>query len=179
MNKILIAAIATLMVNGLGVAQAQEVRSLAPGTQPAAATLDDFKGLIGNWEGPFVEAAFSPAKNGQIVGHVFISNGPTPRMQELWIVRAEGASVITRQKHFTPDLKDREDKDQWTERRVVAVDAHHIYLENVTWIINGDSLVFMTRPANGGPAVSAGATGTGELPQGPVALNLTMKRVKN
>src|SRR5258708_2330702 len=67
-------------------ARAEEVRSLAPGAAPAPSTLDDFKGLIGNWEGPFVAAAFSPPKNGQIVGHVFISNGPTPRMQEIWIV---------------------------------------------------------------------------------------------
>ncbi|HTK36514.1 MAG TPA: DUF6265 family protein [Caulobacteraceae bacterium] len=181
MNKIPAMAAAAWALAGVGLAQAQAVRSLEAGAAPAPATLDDFKGLVGNWEGPFAVAAFSPARNGQIVGHLFISNGPTPRMQEIWIVRPEGASVLTRQKHFTPDLKDREGQDQWTERRVVAIDPGHIYLENVTWVITPDSLTFMTRPAGqagDAPAPPAATASADELPAGPASLNLTMKRVK-
>ncbi|HTI67196.1 MAG TPA: DUF6265 family protein [Caulobacteraceae bacterium] len=180
MTRIALVAAAAWVAIGLGAAQAQAVRSLAPGASPAPATLDDFKGLVGNWEGPFAAAAFSPAKNGQIVGHLFISNGPTPRMQEIWIVRPEGASVLTRQKHFTPDLKDREGKDQWTERRVVAVDPGHIYLDNVTWVVTRDSLTFMTKPAGqaaDAPPPPTPPTTPGELPAGPASLNLVMKRV--
>jgi hypothetical protein len=167
MNKIILGAVAALSLLGLSAAQAQEVRSLAPGAAAGAATLDAFKGLIGNWKGPLAAASFSEPLNGQIVGHLVISSGSEPRVEELWIIRPEGNSVLVRQKHFTPDLKGREDRDEWAQRRLIAFDAGHIYLENLTWLTQGDTLGVMTKP----PAAQPGAP--------PAAgLNLTMQRVR-
>jgi hypothetical protein len=166
MNKIIFGAVTALAL-GFGAAHAQEVRSLAAGAAPGAATLDAFKGLIGNWKGPLAAASFSEPMNGQIVGHLVISDGAQPRVEELWIIRPEGNSVLIRQKHFTPDLKGREDRDVWAERRLIAFDAGHIYLENLTWLPQGDTLRVMTKP----PAPQPGAA--------PAAgLDLTMQRVR-
>jgi hypothetical protein len=166
MNKIILGAVA-IMAFGLGAAHAQEIRSLAPGAPAAAGTLDAFKGLIGNWKGPQAAVSFSEPMNGQIVGHVVINNGSEPRVEELWIIRPEGNSVLVRQKHFTPDLKGREDRDEWAQRRLIGFDAGHIYLENLTWLTQGDTLRVMTKP----PAAKPGAA--------PAAgLDLTMQRVR-
>jgi hypothetical protein len=180
MNKIILGAVTALAL-GFGAAQAQtvpglapvaghaqDIRSLAPGAPAAPATLDAFKGLIGNWKGPSAAVSFSEPMNGQIVGHVVINDGAQPRVEELWIIRPEGNSVLVRQKHFSPDLKGREDRDEWAQRRLIAFDAGHIYLENLTWFTQGDTLRVMTKP----PAAQLAATPTA------AGLDLTMQRVR-
>ncbi len=146
-----LAAVAALA----GPACAQDIRTLAPGAAPAPATLADMKNLLGDWAGPMAAAGFSMTPDGQIVGHLEVSNGATPRVEEIWIFRPEGGSVLVRQKHFGPDLVPREDKDTWSQRRLVAFDPGHIYLENLTWVTQGDTLTLSVRlpGPNGGPPV--------------------------
>lgn len=133
-----------------------QVRTLASGVAAAPAALADFKGLIGDWVGPLGAAGFSAPLGGQIVGHlVLLNDDKTPRIEELWVIRQQGAQVVVRQKHYTPDLMDREGTNQWAERRVVAIDPGHIYLENLTWVTGGDTLRLLVQaPArNGAPAM--------------------------
>lgn len=147
------AAAAALVLASAGIAAAQEVRSLEAGAAPAAATLADMKGLLGDWAGKGAAAGFSAPAAGEIVGHLLLYTDAGPRVQELWILRPEGGSVLVRQKHTTPDLKDREDKDAWGQRRLVAHDAEHLYFENLTWVTHGDSLDLLVRipGQNGAP----------------------------
>jgi Domain of unknown function (DUF6265) len=120
-----------------------DIRALAPGATPGAATLNDLKGLVGQWAGPQGAASFSAPIDGQIVGYlVLLSPEKKTLITELWIFRAERGSVLVRQKHITPDLKQIEDKEQWAERALVAVDSGHVYLNNLTWITKGSSLGF-------------------------------------
>jgi Domain of unknown function (DUF6265) len=146
----LIAALASMM----SAAADMDIRALAPEATPATATLNDFKGLVGQWAGPAGVAGFSAPSGGQMVGHLLLLNADkTPRVEEIWILRPEGASVLVRQKHYTPDLKDREDKDQWAERRLVAIDPGHVYLNNLTWVTKGSSLDLMVQiPGQNGAA---------------------------
>ncbi len=132
-----------------------EIRTLAPQASAAPATLADFKGLVGNWIGPLGAAGFSAPLAGQIVGHLLLlGDDKTTRVQEMWLIRQEGAQVVVHQKHYTPDLKDREGPNQWGERRVVAIDSHHIYLENLTWVTDRDNLRLLVQipGRNGAPA---------------------------
>jgi hypothetical protein len=136
-----------------GPAKAQDVRSLAPGASPATATLADFKGLIGNWYGPTGVAGFTQTSDNQIVGHLELGDGKAAHVEELWIFRPDGDSVLLSQKHFGADLAPHEDYGVWFHRKLVAIDPSHIYLEDLSWILHGDSLTLLVRatPRSGGP----------------------------
>lgn len=146
-------AAAALMLIAAGPAMAQDVRALAADAAPAAATLDDMKGIFGDWIAKDAAAAFSAPVGGQVIGHLLLMNGTTPRVEELWLLRPEGNSVLVRQKHYTPDLKDREAKDVWGERKLVARDAGHLYFENLTFVTKGNTMDLLVRIAgqNGAP----------------------------
>lgn len=150
---------ATLIALALatGQAKAQEVRDLAPGASPAVATLADFKGLSGNWFGPTGAAGFTFTSDNQIVGHLELGDGKAAHVEELWIFRPDGASVLLSQKHFGADLSEHEGNGVWSHRKLVAVDPGHIYLEDLTWITQGDTLTLLVRstPRGGGPPRTA------------------------
>jgi len=131
-----------------------DIRTLAPTATPAAATLKDFQGLLGDWAGPMGAAGFSAPADKQIVGHLLLLNADqTARVEEIWIFRPEGNSVLVRQKHYNPDLKDREEKDMWGERRLAGIDAGHIYLNNLTWVTGGNTLdLYVLIPGQNGAA---------------------------
>lgn len=157
--------LASLALAFAGSALAQDIRSLAPGAAPGAGTLADLKGLVGNWAGKDAAAGFSAPAGGEIVGHLLLLGDTGPRVQEMWIFRPDGNSVTVHQKHYDPALHDREDKDKWGERKLVAVDAGHVFLENLTWETKGDTLDLHVR--------LPGANGAA-----PTMLNYAMKRVK-
>jgi hypothetical protein len=137
------------------------VRTLAADAAPAPASLADLKPMIGDWAGEGASAAFSPAANGQVIGHLALyastAGQPSgPQVNELWILRPEGASVLLRQKHYVADLSAREDKDVWAQRKLAAVDAQGVYFNNLSFIRKGDhlDLVLKIGGANGAaPAV--------------------------
>jgi hypothetical protein len=122
------------------------VRTLAKSQVAAPAKLADFQSLVGQWVGPKAQVAFSAPMNGQIVGYLAIWNDDrSPSIEELWVLRQEGEHVTVQQKHFGPNLKAYEEKDQWGQRGVVAIEQDHIYLDNVTWITHGNDLQLLVR----------------------------------
>ena len=165
MTKLNLAAVAAMAAFALASgAKAQEVRTLAPGAEPAKAVIADLKNISGNYAGPMSVAAFTVSPNGEIVGHLEIGNGTAPRVEELWIFRPDNGSILVSQKHYGPALEPREEKDVWAHRKLVAVDPGHIYLESLTWITDGDTLTLSLFP----PGAPAGA---------PIS-RYVMKRVK-
>ncbi|HTI67963.1 MAG TPA: DUF6265 family protein [Caulobacteraceae bacterium] len=138
-------ALAGLVLACTGAAAAQDIRSLAQGATPAPSTLADLKGMLGDWTAKDGAAGFSAPAGGEVVGHLLLLNGTAVRVQELWLMRAEGGSVLLRQKHYTPELKDREDKDVWGERKLIAHDAGHLYFENLTFVTKGDAMDMLVR----------------------------------
>jgi hypothetical protein len=164
-NKMMLTVAAVIGLTVSGAARAQDIRTLADGAAPAAATLADLKPLAGDWAGPGGSAGFSAPVAGEVVGHLVLYNDAGPRVQEIWILRPDGASVLARQKHYGADLSAREDKDQWGERRLVARDAKHLYFNNLTFTTGRDKLGLQVRiPGQNGAA--------------PTMLNYTFARVK-
>ena len=148
---------ASLALSAFGAAQSQ-TRSLAADVAPAKVSIDQFKGLAGDWAGPQGDAGFSGPVGGEIVGHLLVTDGKTPagaRLEELWVFRQEGDSVVMHQKLFTADLKGRQEKDDWEARKTVAIDQGHIYLDNMTVTPGADTLQLTVRTGggqNGAPA---------------------------
>ena len=151
--KAAVIGLAGLCLAVAGQALAQDTRTIAPGGAAAPATLNDFRGLLGDWTGKDAAAGFSAPAVGEIVGHLLLYTDKGPRVQEMWIFRPDGNSVTLHQKHYDPALIDREDKDKWGERKLVAIDPGHVYLENLTWVTKGDDLdLFVRLPGqNGSP----------------------------
>ena len=134
----------------LAAGDPQEVRSLASGAAPAAATIDDMRPLLGDWVADGAAAAFSPAIAGQIVGHLTLAMGSQPFVEELWIIRTEGASVLLRQKHFGADLMPLQEPPRWLERKLVAKGPGELFFEDLTFIKRESQLVMKVK-IPGGP----------------------------
>ena len=150
-----VALLALGLVGAAANAAQPEIKSLPNPDAAAPAALADFKGLVGNWIGPHGAAGFSAALDGQMVGHLLLlADNNSSRIEELWIIRQDGPHVVVRQKHYAPDLKAREEKDQWAERGVVGVDRDDIYLNNLTWVTGHNALQLLVRipGTNGAPA---------------------------
>jgi hypothetical protein len=141
--------LASLPMMSMAAADPPEVRSLPDLNAAVPATLADFKGLVGSWISPQGALDFSGVIGGQIVGHMaLMGEDKSPRNVELWVIRQEGEHVVVRLKHFAPDLKAREDKDEWNERGVAGVSHNIIYLGNLTLVIGRDTLQLFARPLN-------------------------------
>lgn len=150
-------AVLVALTLAAGAAKAQEVRDLSGGASPAPATLADLKGLLGNWYGPTGAAGFTMTSDNQIIGHLELGDGKAAHVEELWIFRPDGGSVLLSQKHFGADLSEHEGNGVWSHRKLVAVDPGHIYLEDLTWITHGDALTLLVRstPRGGGAPKTA------------------------
>ena len=134
---------------GLGAAHAQDTRTLAAGAAPAQAGIEALKGMIGNWTTATGAAGWSSPVAGEIVGHVVLTDDKgAPRVQELWIFKSEGGSLVLRQKLFDgPALAEREDKDKFEVRRLVAIEGGKLYFENMTLAPKGDAIeLWVNRP---------------------------------
>jgi hypothetical protein len=141
MNQSTMAIATALVLLAAAPAHAQEIRTLAPGAQPASAGIEALKGITGRWIAKEGETSFSAPVAGEIVGHVALTDAKgAPRVEELWIFRPEGGTIRLRQKIFEGDLTERQDKDKFLERRLVAVEGGKIYFENMTITPKGDTL---------------------------------------
>jgi hypothetical protein len=148
-------AAACLAMAGGAQAQAPDTKTIAADQPGAPATLNDLKGLFGEWAGPTGAASFSSPMAGQVTGYLLLARPDGAMLvHEYWVLRPDGASVTLYQKHYTPDMKDREAFNTFGVRRLAApIDAGHIYLDNLTWFTKGDTLdLAVTIPGqNGAP----------------------------
>ncbi len=138
--KRLAAAALTATLLASGAAHAQDTRTLAAGAASPPASIDILKGMIGNWTTQTGAAGWSAPVGGEIVGHVILTDDKgAPRVQELWIFKAEGGSIVLHQKLFDgPGQAEREDKDKFEVRRLVAIEGGKLYFENMTLEPKGD-----------------------------------------
>ena len=144
-----LAAVFALAAAGLDPARAQDTRKLAEGAAPATAAIDAMRGVIGNWTTAGGAAAWSGVVGGEIVGHIVLTDDKgAPRVQELWIFQPEAGSLVLRQKIMDgPALAEREAKDVFEVRHLIAVEGGKLYFENMTLSPKGDTLeMVVNRP---------------------------------
>jgi hypothetical protein len=132
---------ATLFVLALGIAwaapsAAQLTRSASPGHVSPPASLEDLSWLAGEWladgiTGPAREV-YSPPMGGTIAGHFVQSKGDGIMFYEIMTIAQVGPTITYRLKHFHPDLKGWEERDEVREFRFVGRDGDTWYFDGLT-----------------------------------------------
>ena len=131
-------------------AAAQDTRQAAPGAAPPKATIADAAWIVGTWRGAGIDGApamesYSAPAGGRISAHFEqLDRKGALMFYELMQIAEQNGSLVYRLKHFGPDLKGWEEKDEVKAFALVAVapDALHF-----------DGLSFYRKGANGLRAV--------------------------
>jgi hypothetical protein len=144
--KTLVCFGAFLIVSILGgVAMAEsdvEIRSLAEGKNSPPAKIEDIAFLTGYWGGAGfggkVEELILPAAGGQMMSS-FRSIGAEGEigLYEFIVLMEVGDSLAVRLKHFHADLKGWEEKDEYVEFPLVAIEGKAVYFDGLTYIKTG------------------------------------------
>ena len=114
----------------------------ADGAPPPAATLADVAWLAGAWEGEGLggwnEEVWSPAAGGAMVGHFrHVKDGAVGFYELMTIVETDG-SLELRIKHFHPDMRGWEERDDMVRFPLVRLDASTVWFDGLTYRRNDD-----------------------------------------
>ena len=117
-------------------APAQNIRSLAPGAKPAAASIADIAWMAGHWEGEGLGGrsieTISPPIAGQMAGHFQQVKDGRISFYEIYHFVERDRSLLLRIKHFNPDLTGWEDKAATVDFPLVAIDKDGAYFDGLT-----------------------------------------------
>src|SRR5690606_32745590 len=132
-----------LMISGS--MHAQEVLNLGPDETPGKATLADVAWLQGYWTGTGlggeVDELWMPAKDNSMTG-VFrlMMNGSLIFSEYVFVEELNGTLSINL-KHFNKDLSAWEEKEKWTEFKLVKVEGQKAWFNGLTYERIGDELI--------------------------------------
>ena len=144
MMKIIHRLLLVLCVSCSVGANAQAVLKTDPEASPFPAQLNVLDGLAGQWMGDSVngpmEAVFSEARFGQIIGHITYWNDKGFRLIELCSYAERDGSIVYKVKHFNPAFEAREEKEVSVERRLLDYKDGMAYFEDMSVALDGDKL---------------------------------------
>ena len=150
LNPLSLMLAAAILAAGLGLT-ASPAAALVPvtehtfklkeGQKQPAATLEDAAWLVGYWQGEAfggtIEEAWTPATAGSMMG-VFrlMEDGETKFYEFILLVEEEG-SLVMKLKHFHPDLKGWEEKDDFVSFPLVKITEEGLYFRGLTFLRMG------------------------------------------
>lgn len=112
------------------------VLSRAEGAPAPAATLADLHWLPGRWVGEglggAVEELWGPAEGGTMLGTFRLLRDGVPAFYEFMAVTELDGSLVLRLKHFHPDLRGWEERDQVVAFPLVRMDAGTAWFDGLT-----------------------------------------------
>lgn len=153
----LLVALASLMSTTAG-AQAQltaNTLQLSAGQTSPPATLRDMAWYAGHWKGSGLggvnEEIWSAPNGGAMLGMYRLLRDGKPVVYELLTLTERNGSLLLRLKHFGPDLKGWEERDESMEFPLVAIRDQRIFFEGLTFERNGDQEVRIYLAVRGGP----------------------------
>jgi hypothetical protein len=101
------------------------------------ATLGDIKMLVGHWKGGFLgstaEEVWLPAAGGSMLGTYRLYKEKAVVFYEIMIAVEEEGSVAIKLKHFHPDLKGWEEKNETVTFRFIKASEDAIWFEGLTF----------------------------------------------
>jgi hypothetical protein len=137
------------LFTGWSAAQAPETLTantlkLAEGAAPPPATIDDMAWLAGVWGGEGLggdnEEIWSAPRNGVMMGMYRMLKDGEPVFYELLTLSEVDGSLELRLKHFHPDLRGWEERDESLAFPLVAMRDGRICFEGMTFEPRGDEV---------------------------------------
>lgn len=129
----------------LGAAQGrltEHTFALDDAAEPACATLADVAWLAGRWVGEglggTLEETWSPPLGGAMVATFRLVKDGAPAFYEMCWIREKDGTLEYAVKHFHPDLKGWEEKDQHVAFPLVAIDDSAVRFRGLTLVRDGD-----------------------------------------
>lgn len=119
--------------------------TLSEGETSPPATIADMAWLSGHWQGAAlggkVEEIWSPAEAGGMMGMYRLIRDGKPIFYEILTISEVKGSLLLRLKHFHPDLKGWEEKNDTVDFPLVAIRDGVIHFSGMAFHPNGDELV--------------------------------------
>ena len=118
---------------------------LAEGESRPAATLEDAHWLVGNWEGTafgsqFEEAWASPSA-GTMVGLFKLFDDSGVSMYEIMWLNVEEGSLSLKEKHFHGDFTAWEEKADYVNFRLVAMEENALHFGGISFYRRSDDVI--------------------------------------
>jgi hypothetical protein len=140
LRAVVAASLCVLCLPNLASAQSQQTANtlkLDEGAPRPKATLADIGLLVGHWQGPFLgataEEIWLPVAGGSMLGVYRLYQEGKVVLYEIMTATEEEGSVSMKIKHFHPDLKGWEEKDQSVTFRFIKASADTIWFEGLTF----------------------------------------------
>ena len=147
MNKFLPLLLSTLLMNSTFAEQESHVLFLPEDQESPKATLEAVEWFAGHWRGNafggVVEEIWAPPFAGSMMGAFKLVVDDAVKFYEIETIAEENGSLIFRLKHFNPDLKGWEEKDETVDFRLVKVTESKVYFDGLTLERIGDDQVNM------------------------------------
>jgi Domain of unknown function (DUF6265) len=118
------------------------VRNLATGEKSPPAKIDDVAWIAGNWVGNAMggtsEEIWTPPRAGTMMGMFRQIGDQGVQFYELMTISESEGSLLLRIKHFHPDLKGWEEKDDSRVFPLVKLEEKTAYFDGLTFEKHGD-----------------------------------------
>lgn len=107
------------------------------------AKLEDVAWISGHWKGESmggeIEEVWTSPLGGSMMGSFKLVADGKVVFYELETISEEGETLILRLKHFNPELKGWEEKDETEDFRLVKITADAVYFDQLTFKKNGEN----------------------------------------
>lgn len=107
------------------------------GLKSETAKIEDVAWIAGNWAGEalggWCEEVWSEPKGGSMMGMFRLVRNDNPTFFEILTIVEEDSNLILRLKHFSPNLKSWEEKDETVDFPLVKVTDQMAYFSGITF----------------------------------------------
>lgn len=158
MRVIRLATAAAVLCAGWNVLQAAEqftanTLRLEAGEASPPATIDQMAWLAGTWSGSGFggvnEEIWSAPRHGTMMGMYRMLKDGQPMVYELLTLgETDAGSLVLRLKHFHPDMRGWEERDESLAWPLVAVRDGRLYFEGITFEPEGDEVTIYLATEN-------------------------------
>lgn len=140
---LLIGWLALVGPNAFASDETVEVLSHVDGSSPPSARIEDLSWLVGQWTGQglggSVEDIIAPASGGQMMGMFRHSKADgSVNFYEFYMFAEKDGSLTQRLKHFSPMLDGWEEKDEFVEFPLLAIEKQAAYFDGLSYRLNED-----------------------------------------
>lgn len=134
--KTFLASLALMLLLSVSGAHAQ--------TETQRAEIEDISWLVGRWTGEglggVMEEVWSPAVDGQMVGHFSLTIDGRLYLYEIMLMDEFGGGLRQRVKHFTREFRGWEEKDDWHAFDYRDIGEGVLLLDGLEYRLDGEVL---------------------------------------